>query len=404
MRREQAHPGRRLVGFIATLALAVSLATPVPAQGLFDPVARVDDSVITAWEVDQRARFLELFRTPGDTREIALERLIDERLQRGAAEAAGITATPEAIEAGMAEFAARAELPMEQFIDAIGQGGVTVEAFRDFVIAGILWREVVRARFLDAARPDAEAIDERLLEVGTEGGTRVLLNEIVLPADDPRTAEASRARAGDLARISDEDAFREAARRFSRAPTRIRGGELDWLAISGLPPEVQPAVAGLRPGQTTRPIELGTSIAVFHMRDREDVRAAAPDDVAVDFVTLTLGSAEDVARATAGLQTCNDLYTVARDLPEDRLRRETLPRAQIPVAVRTAIAPLDPGETTTLPGEPGTLVMLCGEELDTEAALNRPAVAEALANRRLGARAARLLAELRASATITREE
>lgn len=404
MRRIRALLGIGFLGRLVALSVALALAAPVAAQGLFSPVVRVNDSVITEWEVQQRARFLELFRTPGDLRQIAIDRLIDERLQRQAAEAAGITVTPEAIENGMREFAGRADFTMEEFIEAIGQGGVSAEAFRDFVIAGILWRDVVRARFLSEARPSPEEIEERLLEVGTEGGTRVLLSEIILPADDPQTTAASRARAAELARIDNDAAFAEAAQRFSRAPTRVAGGELDWLALSALPPEIQPAVSGLRPGQTSRPVELGTSIALFRMRDREEVRAAAPGDLAIDFATLALGSPEDVARIAARVQTCNDLYAAADGLPEDRLRRETLPQSRLPAPVRTALDTLDPGETTVLPGDPGTLVMFCGEELDTEAALNRAAVAEELAGRRLGARAGRLLAELRARATIIREE
>jgi peptidyl-prolyl cis-trans isomerase SurA len=262
----------------------------------------------------------------------------------------------------------------------------------------------VRQRFGPEARPSDSEIDARLLETGTEGGVRVLLNEILLPATDPATAAASRARAEELSRITDEAAFAEAAGRFSRAPTRIRGGELDWLPLSSLPPAVQPTVGALAPGQTSRPVDLGASIALFHMRDREQVRAAAPDDIAIDFVLLTLGSAEAAQRTGSLAQTCDDLYGAASGLPEDRLRRETLPEAQIPGTIRAILATLDRHETALLPDGSGTLVMLCGRQLDTEAALNRAAVAEELGLRRLGARAERLLAELRAGATITRSE
>jgi hypothetical protein len=48
--------------------------------------------------------------------------------------------------------------------------------------------------------------------------------------------------------------------------------------------------------------------------------------------------------------------------------------------------------------------MLCDRRPNTEAALNRAAVGEELALGTLGARASRLLAELRARATIVRLE
>ncbi len=387
-----------------TMAIVLPGVLPAAAQSLFSPVAKVNDSVITAWEVDQRARFLALFRTPGDTREIAIERLIDERLQIDEARANDIEVTDEAIAAGMSEFAARANLTIDQFIVAIGQGGVTEEAFRDFVRAGIAWRELVRARFGPEARPSQDEIDARLLETGSEGGSRVLMHEIILPAGDPATLVASRARAAEIARITDEEEFKDAAQLFSQAPTRIRGGELDWLPVAGLPAPVQTAVSRLVPGRVSTPVELGNGIALFFLRDRDDVRSASPDDVAIEFVVLTMESADAATEAAGRVRTCNDLFGIAERLPEERLRRETLPAGQVPANIAAALENLDPGETALLPDSPSSLVMFCRRMLDTEVVLNRDAVAQELVGLRLTTRAARLLAEIRANATITRLE
>ncbi|KKL80243.1 hypothetical protein LCGC14_2006710 [marine sediment metagenome] len=70
--------------FCLLFALSLTpLVWPVAAgaQNLFAPVARVNDRVITAYEREQRARLVTLFRTPGDPRELALKALIDERLE-----------------------------------------------------------------------------------------------------------------------------------------------------------------------------------------------------------------------------------------------------------------------------------------------------------------------------------
>lgn len=389
---------------LALLLSAVSVAGPAAAQSLFQPVAKVNESVVTQWQVDQRARFLDLFRTPGNTRQIAIDRLIEEQLQLQAGRDAGIAPSEEAIEAGMAEFAGRVDLTVEEFIEAIGQAGVSAEAFRDFVAAGIVWRELVRARFGPEVRPSDQEITERLLETGAEGGTRVLLSEIILPANDAATAAASRARAEELARIGDAEAFAAAASLFSAAPTRFAGGELDWRPLAALPEEVQAVVRGLAPGRASRPIEVGSTIAVFFLREREEVRAAPPGDIAVEYALLTLPSPEAAARVAESVQTCDDLYGHALGLPADALRRESLPEGQLPAAVRSAVSSLDADEATGLPGAPSTVLMLCERRPNTEAALNRAAVAEQLALGNLAERANRLLAELRARATIERFE
>jgi peptidyl-prolyl cis-trans isomerase SurA len=390
------------LAFVA--AMLAAPAAPVAAQSLFAPVAQVNDSVITEWQVQQRARFLDLFRTPGNTRQIAIDRLIEEQLQLQAGEADGVAPSEEALVAGMTEFAGRVNLTMEEFIEAIGQGGVSPEAFRDFVAAGIVWRELVRARFGPETRPSDTEVNVRLLDVGAEGGTRVLLSEIILPATDPQTTAASRARAEEISRVTSEAEFAAAARLFSGAPTRFRDGELDWRPLAIVPENVRPAIAALSPGRATRPIEIGTTIAVFFLRDREDVRAAPPGDVAVEYALLTLPSAEQAARVAQTVQVCDDLYGPAFRLPADALRRERLPQAQLPGGVREAVAGLDPNEATLLPGTASTILMLCARVPNTEDALNRVAVADALALETLGARANRLLAELRAGATIVRFE
>jgi len=103
---------------LTAVTALVFLGTPITAQNQFSPAVKVNDQVITNYEVDQRARFLTLLRAPGDPAEEALKALINDRLQSQAASAAGITATQEEVEVGMEEFAARAELTAEDFIKA----------------------------------------------------------------------------------------------------------------------------------------------------------------------------------------------------------------------------------------------------------------------------------------------
>ena len=73
----------RLTRSIAVLGLGLMTAAPVSAQNLFAPVAKVNESVVTEFEVQQRQRFLEVFemrrprsvRDAGDLRHHAGARL-----------------------------------------------------------------------------------------------------------------------------------------------------------------------------------------------------------------------------------------------------------------------------------------------------------------------------------------
>jgi 4-hydroxy-L-threonine phosphate dehydrogenase PdxA len=309
-------------------------------------VARVDDAVVTEWQVQQRARFLDLFRTPGNTRSIAIDRLIEEQLQiqagprgRDRAHARGNRGGHDRIRrprGAAARGVPRRDRPGRR----LGRG---LPRLRD---RGIVWRELVRARFGPEASPTDPEVDARLIETGAEGGTRVLCPRSSCP-QAIRRRQPPRAPGRRNCRASPTPAaFANAARLFSQAPTRFQGGELDWRPLAALPEIVRPTVAAVGPGSATVPVDLGPAIAVFFMRDREEVRAAPAGAVAIDHILLTLPSSEAAARVAATAQTCEDLYPPARGLPEDALRRETLPEAQIPVAVRQDFA------APALPGQP----------------------------------------------------
>jgi len=74
-----------------TAALCLALAPGMAAaQSLFAPAARIDGTVITAYEVGQRERMMEVFTSPDAGAESALDDLIDERLQIAEARRMGL--------------------------------------------------------------------------------------------------------------------------------------------------------------------------------------------------------------------------------------------------------------------------------------------------------------------------
>ncbi|MCA3526664.1 MAG: SurA N-terminal domain-containing protein, partial [Rhodobacter sp.] len=117
------------------------------ADGSFAPRVIVNDSVVTNFEVEQRARFLQLINSPGDLEQAAVRGLIDDRLRFQAGVTNGVEVTEDDIKAGLEEFAGRANLSVEEFQQGLAENGVEPETFRDFVQASLVWREVVRARF-----------------------------------------------------------------------------------------------------------------------------------------------------------------------------------------------------------------------------------------------------------------
>lgn len=388
-----------------------SLPGIASAQGNpFAAVATVDGMAVTEYQVAQRMRFLELLRVPGADRESVIGTLVDEMLQIRAARAAGIEVTPQALEAGLAEFAGRANLSAEQFVAELERAGVAAETFAEFVRSGLYWRGVVQQRFGARARPDERALVSALSrEGGGAADVRVLLSEIALPLT-PENEAAQRALAERLSTdIRSEGAFAAAAREYSAAPSAPAGGQIDWLPLGQLPPPVASALLTLGPGETTDPIALGSFIALFQLRALDESEAGPGDPATLDYAEYLIpGGRSPEALAEAGrvrarAATCDDLYEVARGQPAERLVRRSAAVDSLPSDLRQALATLDPGDASTLLSGNGVLrfVMLCGRgEAPTEEQVT--ALGQSILNQRLTGLAEGYLAELRADAVIVR--
>jgi peptidyl-prolyl cis-trans isomerase SurA len=393
---------------VAAATFVALAALPALSQNPFEAQFRVNGEPITRFDLEQRTLFLTLLNAGPDAARIAQEQLINERLQVQAAAREGITAPEEAIVAAQANFAAQGQFDRETFIIALAEQGVEENTFRDLVTAGILWRETVAARFGPRAEVTMEEIDRALAQVPSRGGVRVLLSEIILPAGDPDSERASRVRADRLRGLTDPAEFAGAARQFSVAPSRLQGGDIDWRAIDDLPPEIGEALRAISPGQVTRPVALPNAIALFRMRDREEVPQGSIENVSADYAEFLIpggrspAALAEAARIESEVRTCDDLYGVARGQPADRLRRQTVRLNALPGDVAREIALLDQNEVSTNLTRGGNLVflMLCERTVRESTAVDRSQVRQVLTGQRLETFAAGFLNELRLAAEI----
>ncbi|MEL6915621.1 MAG: peptidylprolyl isomerase [Pseudomonadota bacterium] len=404
---------RVLLPLLLVIALPVGLA----AQSQFRTVASVDSDVVTAFEVEQRARFLTFVNAPGASRDLALDQLIDDRLKIAAARRAGIQLTEEGLDRGMADFAGRANLETDAFIARLRAQGIEEGTFREFVRVGLTWREVVRARFGARAEVTDDEIDRAEGAAPSGARIRVLMSEIVLPArpNRPEEVATSERNAERLRQITSISRFQAEARELSVSPSRDRGGRVNWLELSELPPGLGPILLTLSPGEVTQPLRTDNAIILFQLRDIEEREGSPVSPAAIDYAALYLPASDPGAasRIEARVDTCDDLYGVARDMPREALERSALPVAQIPEDVAIELAKLDPGEVSTAlrraGGETLVFLMLCArvpalptaEGQDGGSGVDRNAIRAELRNRRLNGLADGFLAELRAGAVIT---
>ena len=399
-------PRRSLATHVLTALVAVFLAATATAQS-FAPVAQVNDDVVTAWELQQRQRMLAVLNAPPEAQANALESLINERIQLQAADMMDVTVSDEAIQAGIEEFATRGGLSAEQFLQLITNEGVDPATVRDFIRAGVAWRNAARARFegeIDISEADVAREQE---EVAPEEGPRVLLSEIILPAGNEIERLEAQELAEEITRIRSVAAFSEAARAHSTAPSAEEGGRVDWIPLADLQGPVANAIQGMSPGQVTNPIPIPEALALFQLRGTADGPVGS-GDVVLDYAMYlipggrTESALQQAARVDARVDTCDDLYGVAEGQPPGRLVREERPRGQIPSDIAAQLSRLDRNEVSTAltRGDALVFLMLCERGVSGALAIEETAISARLQNEELTDRARMWLAELKSDAYI----
>jgi peptidyl-prolyl cis-trans isomerase SurA len=403
----------RLRGFLlSALFVLATLPIPTVAQSPVSVALKVNQAVITQYELDQRVRLLGVINTSGDLQKLARKQLIDDSLKRSAAESLKISVDQATLEQAMNEFAASGNLTLEPFLSLLGKAGIDRRSFEDFVSASLVWRTVIRSKFRSKVKITEAEVD-RAYQARLEGSTmRVLLSEIIMPISKDNSAQMT-AQAKLIAKITSIKAFSKAAKKYSVAQSRDIGGRIDWTEVRKLPPALQARIVSMTPGQVTEPIPLDGGVALFQLRDIEETAYRAPPIAVVDYMTYRVyGSDADTARRMAHsieplMDSCDDMYGIAKGQPEDRLQRHSKAPADIPTTLALALERLDSGETTVKAqaNKDGsvTLIMVCGRTAETLEDVLRQDVMLGLQTQRLGSYAEQYMQQLRNSAYITKQ-
>ena len=421
----RARKARTLRSVAASLALLIcaglpGLVTGTPgsgtaaAQGLFSPVITVNDRAITAWEIDQRIRILQFFRTPGNLEQQARDGLIDDRLRQQELDRIGVVLPEEGYARALEEFAARAELTGEELVAALQEADIDPSTLRDFLSVATAWRDYVRQVFGGRITVNEADIDAALARRATEeAGLEVLLNELIIPAS-PENIDEVREIAREISTYTTTDAFEAAAREYSAVASREQGGRIDWAPVTNFPPALHGVILGLSPGEVTPPIELPNAVALLQMRAVRERGFIAATPAALDYAVFRIPGGQspaalsEAASLAAAIDTCNDLYQWVRDraISPQRLSRDRLAPGAVPRDIGLELARLDDNETSwNLTDPQGNLlfVMLCQREGALPEGNTREDVRRSLEAEKLGGFAEALLADLRAQATIVGE-
>ena len=349
---------RSLIFSLIFLCLYAFSESKAQADFLLAAKIQVNNSVITQFELDQRAKFLGVLKFADNHSELAQTQLIEERLKQSEAQKLNISASDVEIEDALTRFASRANLTVKEFNKELKRLEIYPDTFRSYVETEVIWQKLVNKKF--GAQSSVSNLQlQRAKSISKfEDTIQVLLTEIIIPfSTDDRSEKENLANL--LKQIRSKEEFSNAAHKHSKAPTATVGGRVKWQNFDRLPGIIKPLILGLSPGQVTEPIMLTKAIALFQLRDIREIKTDRTQLELLDFVKVK-SDLKYLLFVQDNFHNCSDLEAIIGDQTEVTLTRKKLLSDETPNTLMPVLANLDPNESEIIVADgKSQLVIMC---------------------------------------------
>ena len=257
-----------------------------PTRTQADAVQRiaavVNNDIISSGELADRIDLAILISglpdDPETRRRLApqvLRGLIDERLQVQAAQRLRLQVTEAEIDRAFRDVAQRNNMDAAQLARYLGDRGVDPSLVRDQLKAQIAWLKTVGRELRSKVAVSRDQVD-LALQAGSGPSEEVLLSEILLPIYAQDNEQQVLGQANDLVRsIQTGTDFAALARQISAAPSADAGGDLGWVRLASIAPDLREVVGRMQPGQLSDPIRTPAGIHIIGVRDRRKATEVA---------------------------------------------------------------------------------------------------------------------------------
>lgn len=260
----------------AAIFCAMFLTAPAQAQvGVTHTwVAKVDETTITHYDVDQRARLLRFegrVKNMAQARKQAREILIDEALQYQNIKKNKAIPSDEDVNKQIEAIAKGTVGSVKKLFKDLKAAGINPSTFKNRVRVQLGWGELLQKRHGRKIRPSEQEVADRLKRAPKtpQGPTVYRVGQIMV--DTPRNAlplqlavahqQAQKARK----EFTSCKNVPQLAKKYSK----VFPGAVGETVKERMPPPLQKVILPLKPGENTQPLRTAQGFLIFRLCDRK---------------------------------------------------------------------------------------------------------------------------------------
>lgn len=259
---------------------APSLTNGISAPDTTSMVATVNGQVITSQDVSARARLLALSMGMHPTPQIlarltpqVIKQLIDQTLQQQEINKLGVTVSSQELADTISHIEQGNNIAPGGLRQKLEASGVPYPTLLAQLRTNIGWQKVLHQVLGPGLQPTAGDINAQKTALKASlSAPQYHLAEIFIPVTDPSDETTAQDFAKTvIAQLRQGAPFPIVAAQFSQAPTALQGGDLGFVTLNRLDPQVADVVARMPPGAVSDPVRVPGGYEIVQLIAKHDV-------------------------------------------------------------------------------------------------------------------------------------
>jgi peptidyl-prolyl cis-trans isomerase SurA len=268
----------RLMTFRKLLAATLlALATVAPTTGARAQqiVVIVNGEPITALDIDQRSKLIELSTHKVPARQGVIDELIDEKLKVREAKKFNLEVSATEVDNTYASMASRMRFTPEQLTQQLAKSGVNPATLKARIKADLTWPQLVRGRYQASLQVGEKDLVPQLETKGEDDtvGYDYTLRPIlfIMPPGSPETFVEGRKREAEALRARFQGC--DEGLNFARALKDVAVREQVVRSSADIPPELRKVLDGIEVGKLTAPEVTKFGVEMFAICSKKESSA-----------------------------------------------------------------------------------------------------------------------------------